>query len=259
MRVVVTTWAAGIAVALTMFALDYAAFADMRNTTLTTMVDRIDRIDELFRAAFEVDSSLPLGEDATYAQIDAYSKNVDAYTSRVTDYKLHHDILDASAFWSAGASLKDAEATLEKLLSRLPSLATQAESMVKNYDQARSYRAEARRYELAARSLDGAWDWGVQADLYSTAQVLRQMAAQYDMNANRIISNIGDRRKEIRADINSVRKELADARGNCEAAATRGYSAYLKYKAARFSLRRSIWGDAGRRGTARGRMRGTGR
>ncbi len=233
-QIAISTWIVGLSVALLLILNDYSAFARARETGVNNWTTRIDALDELFREALRVESALKIDYSFNEDQLVVFSNELTVFSGKISDYKSQFTNAGMTSFPDVVKQVEEAEKALEKLLGKMLSLTSMAESMLGNKRQANEYRNQARILRAEARRNDNTWYWGAAYSLYTQAQAIDHEAQFYDDNADRIQANIGAKRAEIRSQASEVRRNLSVTRADCEKAAEQSYMNYLKAKSVKF-------------------------
>lgn len=240
LRAVYGTWIAGLVIAALLFILDYDSFARSRRLGLAEVTERLEMLDELLRAAQKVEADLPVGEGSTYGEIEDYRESLQEWGSVVSEYD--QDYLDKrfSFYPEADNVILDGDSLLGKLRARLSALASLADNMVDNFEEARRLRSQARLSEAGARQYDDPWAWSMQMDLYLAANAYRESAGYYETKARMTINTIGEKRAEMRREIDSIRRGIENARGSSKERSSESYLSHLGKQAVDFNLKDSI-------------------
>ncbi len=237
-KMVWTSWIAALATAATLFIFDYLSFSETKTGGLAEITARLDELDGLLRDATALDRSLKFDEALSQSDIDDFKDRVSEWSGRVGDYSSKYGGSNVRFYESADLAIARAERTLVGMRARLGSVGSLAENMLTNFSQAEYYRSQARSAESRARGLNSPLGWGRQIDLYLAAEGFYDTARYYLDNARRILTEIGDRRAGIAADVTEERKRLNEARKLSEKLAETSYFEFLNARARNFDLRK---------------------
>ncbi|MEP0813961.1 MAG: hypothetical protein HRF49_04785 [bacterium] len=234
-RIISLTWIAGALAIATLFISDYYSYDIERSEGIAGVRERAAALDALLGDLLLISASIPTGEDTDEADIERFRQRMVEWGGRKSDYEARLGGKRFKFYSDADHAISQVELSLAKANMDANSLSTLSETMLRNYDQARYYRNQARLARREAADVSGPF-FMLYIDPLLEAQGYDSMAIEYERNAKSAAIAIGERTSRLRSEVNRLRKLIADGLSTGESLASRGYPGYLSDKIARFNL-----------------------